>query len=50
VIAIKNAEGRYVSNPSTSRTLTAGEILIAVGSGAQIDRLATTVVPAPAPA
>ena len=45
VIAIKGADGRYVSNPSTTRALTAGEVLIAVGSTAQIERLAASVVP-----
>lgn len=45
VIAIKCTDGRYISNPSTSRTLAAGEVLIAVGSDAQIGRLAGAVSP-----
>jgi len=45
VIAIKGADGHYISNPSTGRTLAAGEILIAVGSVAQIERLASAVSP-----
>lgn len=49
VIAIKGDDGRYVSNPSTSRTLAAGDILIAVGSTDQIERLARAVA-APVPA
>lgn len=43
VIAIKGDDGLYVSNPSTSRTLAAGDVLIAVGSVAQLDRLADFV-------
>jgi voltage-gated potassium channel len=43
VIAIKGPDGAYVSNPSTSRTLGAGDVLIAVGSNTQLDRLAAFV-------
>lgn len=45
VIAIKGADGRYISNPSTTRTLAAGEVLIAVGSTAQLERLTGSVAP-----
>jgi voltage-gated potassium channel len=45
VIAIKLADGHYISNPSTTHTLAAGQILIAVGSTSQIDRLARVVTP-----
>lgn len=48
VIAFKGDDGRYVSNPSTSRTLVAGDILIAVGSTDQIERLAQSVASVPA--
>jgi voltage-gated potassium channel len=43
VIAIKDADGRYSSNPSTTRPLEAGEVLIAVGSATQIERLTAAV-------
>jgi voltage-gated potassium channel len=43
VVAIKGADGDYTVNPHPTRVLTAGDILIAIGSTAQIDRLATSV-------
>jgi voltage-gated potassium channel len=46
IIAIKSNDGRYTANPPTSRTLDAGEVLIAVGSARQIESLSEAVAPA----
>ena len=43
VIAVKGVDGRYTSNPPATRPLAAGEVLIAVGSAAQIEQFNDSV-------
>jgi uncharacterized protein with PhoU and TrkA domain len=43
VIALKAPDGSYAFTPPPDRTLAAGEVLIAVGSAAQLDELASAV-------
>jgi voltage-gated potassium channel len=45
VIAVRHADGTYVTNPSATRGLATGDVLIALGSAAQLDRLARQVAP-----
>jgi uncharacterized protein with PhoU and TrkA domain len=54
VIAVKHVDGRYVFNPPASWELAAGDVLIAIGTTAQLtdlaDAVATATAPVPAPA
>jgi voltage-gated potassium channel len=42
VVAVRDATGRYALNPRADTLLQPGDVLIALGSRAQIERLATT--------
>jgi voltage-gated potassium channel len=42
VVAVRDAAGRYALNPRADTVLRPGDVLIALGSRAQIERLATT--------
>ena len=45
VVALRGTDGRYVTNPSPDTVLSAGDVLIALGSEAQLRRLAAAVAP-----
>jgi voltage-gated potassium channel len=45
VIAVRHADGTYDTNPPAAQRLGAGDVLIALGSAAQLDRLARRIAP-----
>jgi K+/H+ antiporter YhaU regulatory subunit KhtT len=45
VLTVEDVDGRYVFNPAATRTLAAGDVLIAVGSAVQLEHLATATTP-----
>jgi voltage-gated potassium channel len=50
VIAVKHGDGPYVFNPPVTWQLAAGDVLIAIGTTAQLTDLAAAAAPATAPA
>jgi voltage-gated potassium channel len=45
ILAMRRADGRYTTNPTAATCLAAGDVLIALGSSAQLERLDAVVAP-----